>query len=94
MNNLEKISKSVYEIRQHLGAECVDVLELPPLVEELVKDSSKNGFTTALVCSTESYPNRPTSSSLDPATGLVSDLDEEWFQTSASNKVKSVESNA
>lgn len=93
MDNLEKIKFGVRGIRSALSDNCANILELPELVAELA-NAPQNGFTTALVCSTEPYPNRPTSSSLDPATGLVSDLDEEWFQTSASNKAKSVESNA
>ena len=71
MNKLQAINESISEIREILGAECVNVSELPDLVRKISNDPTRSGFTTAFVFSSESHPNTPTGGSLDTATGLV-----------------------
>lgn len=76
MDKLNVINKSINEIREILGEECANIEQLPDMIRSLATDPSRSGFTTAFVFSSESYPNTPTSGSLDTATGLVVGLED------------------
>ena len=80
MDKLNVINKSINEIREILGEECANIEQLPDMIRSLATDPSRSGFTTAFVFSSESYPNTPTSGSLDTATGLVVGLEDGWSQ--------------
>lgn len=75
-NKTEIIYDAIQEIRTAVNAECIPIDELPKKVKELAEESANSGLTTAFVFSGTSNPNRPTANTLDLATGLVNDLDE------------------
>ena len=71
--NLQSIREALYDDPNA----CTTIDQVAEDVANLAADPSKNGFTTAFVFSSESYPNKPTASTLDVSTGLVNDLDSE-----------------
>ena len=78
------INDSISEIRDVLGQDCADIEQLPSFVRELVENSSRNGFTTVFVFSSDSNPNIPSGGSLDTTTGMVIGLEEGWSQLTIS----------
>lgn len=80
MNKLELINNSVNEIREILGVECAPVEALPEMIRQIAEDPSRSGLSTIFVWSTDDAPGDPNSNKLDVATGILSDLSDEWSQ--------------
>lgn len=75
MSKLETINKSISEIRNILGEECVDIEQLPNLIRNIVNDSSRSGFTTTFLFSNDLNPTLPVGGTFNIETGLVEELE-------------------
>lgn len=82
MNKLEIINKSVSEIREKLGAECVNIEDLPGLIDEVYSQTpNTGGNTTAFIFSSSVNPVFPSGGTLNLDTGLVEGLNGDWAPT-------------